>query len=203
MVEHNMSIGARIKSLRVARKMTLKQLSDEVGFSIGYLSQLERGMSSIAIDSLARIAEVFGVNLSSFFDYAAAQTGGNPVVKSFDLEAIRVGPDIAQYILSKTPGDFQLLPRLFVLLPNENNGEELISFKHEGEEFMYVLEGIVTAYLDGMEYILYPGDSLQIHSNVNHNWCNRTNKVAKLLTVNFPNALIRPGEEGEAGPEAL
>ena len=53
-MDHNVTIGAKVKAFRTAKKYTLKQLSEESGLSIGFLSQLERGLSSIAIDSLAK-----------------------------------------------------------------------------------------------------------------------------------------------------
>lgn len=65
-MDHNITIGAKVKAFRTAKKYTLKQLSEESGLSIGFLSQLERGLSSIAIDSLARLADILGVSLSAF-----------------------------------------------------------------------------------------------------------------------------------------
>jgi quercetin dioxygenase-like cupin family protein len=79
-------------------------------------------------------------------------------------------------------------------MPQEEMEEEQIEmYAHEGEEFSYVLEGIITVYLDGARHTLYPGDSIQIRSNLPHNWVNLTNKTAKLLSVNIPNPL-RAGE---------
>ncbi len=53
-MNHNLTIGSKLKALRTSKKYTLKQLSEESGLSIGFLSQIERGMSSIAIDSLSK-----------------------------------------------------------------------------------------------------------------------------------------------------
>lgn len=187
-MNQNGMIGAHIRSLRLARKYTLKQLSDESGLSVGFLSQLERGISSVAIDTLGKLAEILGTDLSSFFSVVnVART--EPVLHSFELRSNPVSAQIVQYVLSNDPASYQLLPRLFTLLPLEDVAEEIEMYSHEGEEFAYVLEGIVTVYLDGKRYTLYPGDSIQIRSNAQHNWFNETNKVAKLLTVNSPNPL--------------
>lgn len=51
------AIGAKVKSLRIGKEMTIKQLSEACGLSVGFLSQFERGISSIAIDSLETIAK--------------------------------------------------------------------------------------------------------------------------------------------------
>ena len=47
-MDHNVTIGAKVKAFRTAKKYTLKQLSEESGLSIGFLSQLERGLSGKA-----------------------------------------------------------------------------------------------------------------------------------------------------------
>lgn len=64
----NIDIGTKIKKYRKDKKYTLKMLSEQTGLSIGFLSQLERGMTTIAIDSLANVARVLGVELADFFE---------------------------------------------------------------------------------------------------------------------------------------
>lgn len=61
-----MNIRYKIKELRNTKNMTLKKLSEENGLSVVFLSQLERGLTSIAVDSLENIAKILGVNLSYF-----------------------------------------------------------------------------------------------------------------------------------------
>lgn len=185
----NYSIGAKIKALRTSRKYTLKQLSEETGLSVGFLSQLERGMSSIAIDSLAKITSIFGIGLSDFFE-DTPPADADPVVRSFDLTPTYISPQILQFILSNNTAAYDLLPRLFVLMPFANaSAAEAEIYSHAGEEFLYVLEGIVTVYQADTQRTLYPGDSIQLRSDAPHNWINRTNKVARLLAVNFPNPM--------------
>ena len=193
-MDHNITIGAKVKAFRTAKKYTLKQLSGESGLSIGFLSQLERGLSSIAIDSLARLADILGVSLSAFFDSGAEQEK-SPVVRSFEPRCTQVSPQIIQYLLTGNAREFGILPRIFHLMPFANTSQDKLEMNlHEGEEFVYVLEGILTVYLDGCEYSLNPGDSIQIHSQVPHNWVNHTNRVVKILTVNSPNPFVH-GEE--------
>lgn len=186
-MNHNTTIGAKVKSLRIDKNYTLKQLSEETGLSIGFLSQLERGISSIAIDSLAKIAESLSFPLANFFD-SNSPTSQDPVLHSFNLPCTKATSEIVQYILSNNPSEYEILPRLFQLMPLvDGDDAEVVMLTHIGEEFIYILEGIVTVYLEDREYTLYPGDSLQIHSNVRHNWLNRTNKMARLLSINSPN----------------
>ena len=64
------TLGANIKALRKKNKMTLKTLASKTGFSISFLSQLERGKSSATLESLKKISLALGVNPGYFFDEA-------------------------------------------------------------------------------------------------------------------------------------
>lgn len=179
------SIGEKIKELRTSKNLTLKQLSELTGLSTGFLSQLERGLSSIAIDSLENIASALNVSLKAFIDEHSSSSA-EPVNYSFSHTYDQTSPKIFETILSNDVSSFQMLPRIILLMPLANSEEEIEMYDHKGEELIYVLEGVVTLILNGQKYILNPGDSVHFHSNVNHNWMNSTNKIAKLLTVNFP-----------------
>ncbi len=189
-MDRNAAIGSRIKQLRTGKKYTLKQLSDETGLSVGFLSQLERGMSTIAIDSLSKLAEILGVTLTSFFTAEEANATNDPVVHSFDRPYDQISPQIIQFILSKDVNGFQMLPRIYQLMPYANSEDVLEMYSHNGEEFIFVLEGVVTVCVGDDQYTLYPGDSMQIHSSEAHNWTNRSNKIAKILALNYPNPFI-------------
>ena len=175
-MDHNVTIGAKVKAFRTAKKYTLKQLSEESGLSIGFLSQLERG-------------------LSSFFDSSADQEK-SPVSRSFAMHCSQINPQIVQYLVNGNAQGFACLPRIFHLMPSATTSSEnqLEMNQHDGEEFIYVLEGILTVYLDGSEYCLNPGDSIQIHSQTPHDWVNNTNRVVKILTVHTPNPFVHGNE---------
>ena len=188
-MDHNQTIGTRIKALRTEKHYTLKALSDKTGLSVGFLSQIERGLSSIAVDSLSKVAACLDVPLSSFFA-DQVQDISEPVVHGFSAHRTMVGPQIIECVLSRDMTDFNFLPKLFQLMPySDMNGTEPEMCIHSGEEFVYVLAGIVTLWLKDRQYTLYPGDSIQIHSNQPHNWANNTNKTAELLSINYPNPL--------------
>lgn len=190
----NIDIGAKIKKYRKEKKYTLKMLSEQTGLSIGFLSQLERGMTTIAIDSLANVAKVLEVELSDFFE-SDTKSEIDPVVHGYDMPITQVTRQIIQYTLSKNVENFDMFPRVSYLLPfsDEEAGEPEM-YKHEGEEFIYVLEGILTLDLDEQHYMLYPGDSIQYSSKVRHNWKNQTSKITKILTINTPNPLKTQAE---------
>ena len=167
----NEHIGAKIKSLRTQRKMTLKDLSEKTNLSIGFLSQLERGLTSIATDTLGSIADVFEVELSYFF--LKPRTKKRPIIRSYEKEVFNICTSgCIQYNLSNDLN---------------NTDEDIQSYSHEGEEFVYVLEGTLTLFLDGEQHELYPGDSIHYNSSRNHNWANYTNKMVRMIVVATPN----------------
>ena len=185
----NAAIGAKVKELRTQKKYTLRQLSEACGLSIGFLSQFERGISSIALDSLEKLANVLEVPLSVLFEESRGPVTKDPVIHRIDLQPSKVSAQIYQYLLKKPDTEFAMLPRIFALMPLEDDKELPEMYAHDGEEFVYILEGVVTFFLEDGQYVLYPGDSIHIHSYQRHNWMNRTTRVAKILTVNTPNPL--------------
>lgn len=181
----NKDIGEKVKALRSQKKMTLKELSEQTNLSIGFLSQLERGLTSIATDTLASIAQVFDVELSYFF--MKSRSISRPVTRSYEKELYSICTSgCIQYNLSNNIKNKNMLPRLIEILPN-NTDEDIQSYMHEGEEYIYILEGTLTIFLREEQYELYPGDSIHYHSSDNHNWANYTNKMVKMLVVSTPN----------------
>lgn len=178
-------VGKKIKELRVSENLTLKDLSAKTNLSIGFLSQLERGLTTIAIDSLNNIAKALGVNLSYFLD--GPRYSKKVILRSYEKEVFQV--DSNQFIHYHLTNDLEnknLLPRLIEILPAKSK-EDVTSYQHDGEEFVYVLEGILTLIINNEEYELFPGDSAHYNSNIIHNWANYTSKTVKILTVHTPN----------------
>ena len=69
---------------------------------------------------------------------------------------------------------------------------------HDGEEFIYVLEGVVTFVMENKEHTLYPGDSIHIRAKKEHCCVNRTGLIAKYLVINMSNP--RPDKTGCKNP---
>lgn len=181
----NEDIGKKVKQLRTQQKMTLKEVSERTRLSTGFLSQLERGLTSIATDSLAQIAALFGVDLSYFF--TPKQNSRGFILRSYERSVSQIeNSRFIHYHLSGQLATKNLLPRIIDLLPI-NSDENISQYQHEGEEFIYVLEGTLTLLINNEQHELFPGDSAHYPSSVVHNWANYTNKMVKLLAVNTPN----------------
>ena len=68
-----MDIGGKVKELRRTQNLTLRDLSDKTGLSIGFLSQFERGLTTIAVDSLQEIAKALDVPLSTLLTLSSEE----------------------------------------------------------------------------------------------------------------------------------
>ncbi|MHC1759812.1 MAG: helix-turn-helix domain-containing protein [Negativicutes bacterium] len=179
------TIGQKIRELRLQNKLTLKELGQLTGLSVGYLSQLERGLTDIATDLLSTVAQALGVDRSHFF--REPRRSARRILRSYEKEIFQVEASRSiHYHLSHQVDNKILLPRFIELLPI-NSDEEILSYSHEGEEFIHVLEGVLTLFIDNERQELFPGDSAHYSSTTPHNWANYTTKMMRMLVVSCPN----------------
>ena len=182
------NIGERVKASRTKQGMTLKDLSEKTGLSVSYLSQFERGLSTVALDSLMKIADALQEDV---YDYireisTKSQERDKVVLKSYQRLPPQIVPEgTLQTELSAYGGDKKMMARMITLLPQET-GERLVLTKHEGEEFIYVLEGVLTLEVDSDRYVLYPEDTAHFDSHRGHIWYNDTNRNVRFIIVNYP-----------------
>lgn len=175
------NIYERIRSLRANTNMTLKELSEKSGLSISFLSQVERGNSSLAITSLQKIADVFNVSMSSFFESTVSNSFFTPVAgrKSFQIER-------SNSVFARLGGDFSgkvLEPIHIILAPRQ---EKDVVFNHPGEEFYYILKGSVLMTIGEKEYEMNEGDTIHFPSMLDHTWSNPTEESVHMIAVLTP-----------------
>jgi transcriptional regulator with XRE-family HTH domain len=188
-----------MKELRVRNGMTLRNVSEETKLSVGFLSQIERGKSTIAVDGLVAIAKCLGTNISYFVE--DGNTGSRPgiILRSYEREVLYVESE--HRINFKLANDLRgkaFLPRMVELLPAYDESEsQTKAYAHKGEEFLLVMEGVLSLIVEGRSYEMYPGDSAYFDSQKIHMWRNNTNKTVRLLTVHTPN----PFASGQPGAE--
>lgn len=178
-------LGQKIKDVRTSKGLTLKDISEKTGLSQGFLSLAERGLTSITIVSLQNIAEALGVDIKYFLDFPGKHE--RRVARSYEHQATRM--EQSRFIYSSLASDLPggvLDPMIITILPGETKEEPAQLLTHAGEEFCFVLEGILTYFIGEKEYELYPGDSVHILSSEPHNYGNFTNKLVKVLFLITP-----------------
>src|SRR5699024_763616 len=174
-------IGEKIKKLRFERGMTLKDLSDKTGLSVSFLSQIERGSSSIAITSLKKIADSFNVKMTCFFEEIENYIY---VSKKDAQEPFKVEGSYVEYI--RLAGKFperKLEPMKVILKPKQPYVEH---FSHPGEEFYYILQGTIVFKVEEEEFILQEGEAIHFPSKKVHQWMNPTSEEAIVISVLIP-----------------
>lgn len=175
------NIHRKIKNLRAEKKMTLKDLSLRTGLSVSFLSQIERGSSSLAITSLKKISDAFNMNITYFFEEIENHNYAlhKEEQKQFKLE----GSDFTYVRLAGKFPDRKMEPMMVTIPPNKLFNEK---YSHPGEEFYYVLKGTVIFKVEENEYVLNTGDSIHFPSERVHEWKNPTNDESVLLSVLTP-----------------
>lgn len=179
-------LGKRLKYLRQENRLTLSELSKRSGLSVGFLSKIEKGTSTITVDKLNDIANCLNINIGYFFEETENIHKDGIAVRSYERRMQHYDQkNRHNFALANHLNDKEFLPQYVELLPGYN--EELESFAHEGEEFIFVLEGVLTLHVLKERLELYPGDSAYFKSDDEHVWANNTAKTVRLIVVKTPN----------------
>ncbi|WP_307834078.1 helix-turn-helix domain-containing protein [Paractinoplanes lichenicola] len=186
-------VGPRIREFRKQRGLTLRSLAARAGLSIGFLSQVERGISSIGLTALGSVASALGHSVADFFDAPAAPGAPDPVVVPMPRHfTLTRGENAAvQYVsgqqtyrmLSDRGAGLVLEPMVVHIAPG---GRREVAYGHAGEEFAYVISGELLYEVDGVEHRLHPGDSVHLRSSVPHSMYNDTDEVTTVVSVVTP-----------------
>jgi quercetin dioxygenase-like cupin family protein len=179
-------IGATIRALRQERGLSLRDLSGLTGFSISFLSLVERGRSSLALTSLQKVANALGVGVASFFPHVERTNDvslPHVVRASGGASQLSTGSQRTYKILSGRGFTRVLEPLLVTVEPSETIEE---AFTHAGEEFAYILSGELRFLIDGVDHRLGPGDSIHFDSTVPHSIHNDTDASVEAVWVLTP-----------------
>ncbi len=174
-------IGDRIKRRRQKLGLTQEELAARTELSKGFISQLERNLTSPSIQTLMDILEVLGVDISDFF----AKDEDEKVVFTPDDMFEKEDEDIRSTVLWLVPNAQKnsLEPIMVTLLPG---GSTYPDDPHEGEEFGYVLMGSVTLVLGMRRFKLRKGDSFCFKPTEEHYLINNTQRDARVIWVSTP-----------------
>jgi transcriptional regulator with XRE-family HTH domain len=185
----DVAVGQRIRDLRRSRAMSLEAVAARTDLSIGFLSQIERGLSSPSLRVLAMLADVLGVGIAGLFG-AGAKTAPDAVVtregKRAKLNLWRTG--ISKQLLSPAGSDGRLNLFLVHMEPGGSTGDEL--YTHDGEEAGLVLSGKMKLTVDAESWMLKQGDSFRFSSRRPHRFSNPSpDAKAVVLWVNCVSAV--------------
>jgi transcriptional regulator with XRE-family HTH domain len=178
-------IGRNIKRLRQGKKISLEKLAKPSGLTKGYLSKIEKSDKAPPFSTLIKIANSLdtdvsllmaedsevpeNLNLCIIRENERKEVVSRGTLYGYQYEALaykKIGKNMEPYIV---------LPAL----------REKAVFSHEGEEFIFVLEGTYEFVYEGKKYVLNTGDSLYFDSIIPHSGRSLGKKKARILAVMY------------------
>ena len=164
----NQFLGFRIRTLRKSKKVTLAQLAEKCDLSIGYISQLERGLAHPSINALINISQQLGVTVQWFF--AASQQAVSAEDEGYVTRSeCRTRVEYESGIVDE-----------FMSFSQEKQ------YAHEGEEAGYVMQGQFELWVGERHYVLAQGDSFSFSSTEPHRYGNPGDEPCKIVWVITP-----------------
>ncbi len=185
MEENNVKVGEKIKQVRESMNISLQVLSDLTGFSPAFLSQIENHLISPPLGAILTIATALNVEIGRLFD----QSGKAPftIVKKDNRQitsrvASKEGVRYGYSYESLAPNKINRKMEPF-LVTLEHVSKKGVPYEHNGEEFLFVLEGKVDIQLGEFRDILEPGDSIYYDSTIAHKVSCAEGEYAKIIAV--------------------
>lgn len=176
-----MEIGNKIKELRIMKNLTQEELADRAELSKGFISQLERDLTSPSITTLMDILQVLGTDLKEFF----ADTPQEQIVFHDHDYFQKIDDNLSNKIEWIIPNAQKNImePIRLTLQPG---GSTYPDNPHEGEEFGYVLSGSVTIHIGNKTYKAKKGESFYFTPGSTHYLTANAKMGATLLWISSP-----------------
>jgi transcriptional regulator with XRE-family HTH domain len=178
-------IIAKIQNLRKSRHVTLGKLAERTGLTKGYLSQIENSSKTPPFSTLDKIAYALGVDITYFFVNRENErvNGKITVIKPEERKRVAPGGLRRGYgyesLAYKKAG--KNMEPYFIIVDSQGRG----SFKHDGEEFLFILEGTLEFSFGGKKYILKPGTSAYFDSEIEHSGRALGDEKVKMLCIMY------------------
>ena len=180
-------VGEKIKSLRESRSISMEELAQRSGLALEQIERIEGNIDLPSLAPLIKIARVLGVRLGTFLD-DQDETGpaicrkaeaGDSI--SFSNNAIQSRKHMEYHSLAKAKSDRHMEP--FIIDVDATDDIDFVLSSHEGEEFIFVMEGIMEVCYGKNTYLLEAGDSIYYDSIVPHHVHGYQGQAAKILAV--------------------
>ena len=176
-------VGSDIRALRKSRGLTLNELCDALGRSIGWLSQVERGQTNPSIPDLKAIAAHFAVPVSFFFRNADAPADERGWIVRAHSRAAMGSPEdgLTEELLSPDlGGEFEMIRSVFA-----PGATREVMAARDTQDCGYVISGELEMTIGGQIYVLRAGDSFQFDRQP-YGWINRGNAPAEVIWIISP-----------------
>lgn len=179
-----LDLGARVRDLRKAHDWTLEQAAKKVGLARSTLSKIENGQMSPTYAALKKLAEGLEITVPQLFTAPQGdRAGGRMSVTVSGQGAAHATATYEHELLGETLSAKQMLP--YRARIRARSMEEFDGWvRHDGEEFLYVLTGIIRLYTEFYEPVeMRRGDSAYYDASMGHNVISLSDEDATILWV--------------------
>lgn len=170
----------RLALKRQEQAMSLREVSAVAGLAPSFISAIERGHANPSLAALQRLTAAYGTTIVDLLETPASM--GQSLVRAGDrLRYPNVGGVTMEQL---NFGQHAMELHMFTVEPGATTGD---TYRHFGEEFILLMEGVLEVWLEPTEhYLLGPGDVLYFESHRAHRWANPGSSPAVFLGVNTP-----------------
>ena len=189
MSNNNTIVGHKIKGIRETKNLSLEEIAESSGLSTEQIMSIESDENLPSLGPLIKIARALGVRLGTFLDDSDAL--GPVVCRAADRErdssisfsngATDARKHMEYHPLAQQKAGRHMEPFIIDINPSDQQDYQLSA--HEGEEFIYVMQGAVEIVYGKETYTLNEGDSIFYDSIVKHHVHGLPGKSAKILAV--------------------
>jgi transcriptional regulator with XRE-family HTH domain len=174
------SIGERLRELRQARKVGLRELARQIGVSASMLSQIERGTVKPSVGTLFRLSSALDTPTDSFFQPEETSPSGGPLVRREDRARIDLSGGIVWERLTPTDEhDFEFMETTYP--EGAVSAPEML--RHPGRDYGILLEGQLDVTVGFTTHRLRPGDSIAFDASSPHRLSNPGPGPARTIWV--------------------
>ncbi|NHN31669.1 helix-turn-helix domain-containing protein [Paenibacillus sp. S3N08] len=170
-----MELGNKIKKLRTEQNRNLMDIANVCGFSKSLLSKIENGKTIPPISTLIKIADALGTKVSILLDDQQQSGTIYTTKEASEARMTKTDRGYSFFTFAVERSEKLMQPFLFISRKDENDSKNLYS--HNGEEFIFILEGEMRYKVGNVEYMLKPGDSLYFDSIEKHTLMPITDEV--------------------------
>lgn len=171
--------GPRLRKLRKRQGLSLAEAADRAGVSAGFLSSVELSHAKPSVSTLSRLASTYGTTVLELYDVPKRP---DRIVRPGKRQSIQTQSGVRMELLSTGT---KMLETMLMRVPATTGSDG--AYTHQGEDWMYMLQGELEIWLDETEcYVLHEGESFWFESNRGHRWYNPGKKEAVIIWVNTP-----------------
>jgi len=172
-------LGEKLRRLRKKGGLTISEAAVRAQISAGFLSAIELSRANPSVATIYRLAACYGTTVLELYELPVQSSR---VIQPRNRKSLETKSGVRMELLSTGT---KMLESMLIRVPPGTGSDGV--YMHQGEDFLYMLQGTLEVWLDEVEcHVLKEGDSFWFESNRGHRWFNPTNKPTEILWVNTP-----------------